>query len=424
MTIRASSNILRVRKPHEASRVTFVELFFDLVFVFAITQLSHFLLEHFSAIGVFETLLLLLAVWWVWIDTSWCTNWLDPDRAPVRIMLFVLMLAGLILSTSIPHAFDSRGLTFALAFVFMQVGRCLFMLYALNGRSKANFRNFQRITLWLVGSGIFWIAGGLSQGPARIALWSVAVAIETAGPALYFFVPGLGRSSVADWDVEGHHISERCGLFIIIALGESILVTGATFARLDWTFATGAAFLTAFTGSVAMWWIYFNIGAERASHMIASSANPGRLARFGYTYVHILLVAGIIVAAVADELILAHPGGHTDFKTAATATGGPVLFLLGNILFKRAYMGWMPLSHLVGLGLFALWIPTALVLPPLAYGAGAAAILIVVAAWETLSLRPSLKALPAEEIAPERLARAKRSLRKKRAVAAKAKKRR
>jgi low temperature requirement protein LtrA len=116
-----------------------LELFFDLVFVFAITQLSHLLLEHLTWLGAVQTALLLLAVWWVWIFTSWVTNWLDPDKAPVRLLLFVLMLAGLVLSASIPKAFETRALPFALAYVFMQVGRCLFMLWALQGSSPANF---------------------------------------------------------------------------------------------------------------------------------------------------------------------------------------------------------------------------------------------------------------------------------------------
>lgn len=407
MRFAVTTSLLRVRTPHAEARVGFVELFFDLVFVFAVTQLSHYLLEHFTPLGVFQTALLLLAIWWAWIDTSWVTNWLDPDRAPVRLMLFALMLAGLVLSTSIPQAFGSRGLAFAAAFVLLQVGRCIFMLWSLHRHDANNFANFQRITAWLVASGCLWIAGGLSEGATRVVLWTGAVAIETAAPALFFWVPGLGRSSTEDWNIEGRHIAERCGLFIIIALGESVLVTGATFAKLEWDAATIAAFLVAFAGSVAMWWIYFNIGAERASHLIASAADPGRLARFAYTYVHILLVAGIIVAAVADELILAHPGGHTDFKTAATAIGGSALFLIGNILFKRSYMDWMPLSHLVGLGLLILLAPGALVLPPLAFGAGATAILILVAVWETLSLHPSLKMLPAEEVAPRKRARLK-----------------
>src|SRR5215510_2344896 len=121
MTFGARSNFLRIRGDHEHNRVTFVELFFDLIFVFAITQLSHFLLEHFSLLGVVEATLMLFAVWWVWTYTSWATNWLDPQTMPVRIMLFVLMLAGLVLSTSIPLAFDSRGLAFAGAYAFMQL---------------------------------------------------------------------------------------------------------------------------------------------------------------------------------------------------------------------------------------------------------------------------------------------------------------
>src|SRR5919109_3588280 len=144
--VTTATNLLRARQAHEHSRVTFVELFFDLVFVFAVTQLSHLLLEHLSILGAVQTALLMMAVWWVWIFTSWVTNWLDPQRTPVRLMLFALMLAGLVLSMSIPEAFESRGIAFAAAYAFMQVGRSLFMLWALARHSQANFRNFQRIT--------------------------------------------------------------------------------------------------------------------------------------------------------------------------------------------------------------------------------------------------------------------------------------
>jgi low temperature requirement protein LtrA len=388
MNFGARTNLLRARAGHEHGRVTYVELFFDLVFVFAITQLSHFLLEHFTALGAIETLLLLLPVWWVWIFTSWATNWLDPRFTSVRLMLFALMLAGLVLSTSLPKALDTRGLAFAAAYVFMQVGRCLFILWALRRHSAGNFRNFQRITAWLVLGGVFWIAGGVTEGGMRLALWGAALFIEYLSPTVGFWVPGLGRSKTAEWDVEGSHMAERCGLFIIIALGESILVTGAAFGQQEWTAVAMAAFATAFVGSVAMWWIYFNVGAEAGSARIAGSDDPGRLARLVYTYFHIPIVAGIIVAAVADELILAHPSGHVDFKMAATALGGPALFLIGNILFKRTMTGHPGLSHMVGLGLLALLAPAALVLSPLALGVAITLVLLIVAIWETRSLRP------------------------------------
>ena len=124
----ATPHSLLRRDGAERSRVTMVELFFDLVFVFAITQLSHWLLAHPDAQGALRTGLLLAAVWWVWIYTSWCTNWLDPERAPVRVALFALMLAGLVMSASIPQAFGERGLAFAAAYVAMQLGRTLFFL--------------------------------------------------------------------------------------------------------------------------------------------------------------------------------------------------------------------------------------------------------------------------------------------------------
>ena len=382
------TSLLRARDTHEDNRVTFVELFFDLVFVFAVTQLSHGLLEHLTPQGLLQMMVLLMAVWWGWIDTSWVTNWLDPQRTAVRVMLFLLMLCGLMMSTAIPHAFDERGLVFACAYAAMQVGRTVFMLWALRHHHDVNYRNFQRIAVWFSVSAAFWIAGGLASGETRMLLWIVGMSIETLSPSLGFYVPGLGRSTTADWDVAGGHLAERCGLFVIIALGESILVTGATFAGIEWNAPTVAAFLAAFVGSLAMWWIYFNVGAERGSRRIERSDDPGRLARLAYTYFHIVIVAGIIFCAVSDELILTHPLGHTEPSVVATILGGPAVYLVGNILFKQAIVGRIPLSHLIGLALLAgLW-PAAsyLDLPPFALGAAASAALVVVALWETVSL--------------------------------------
>ena len=242
---------------------------------------------------------------------------------------------------------------------------------------------------------MFWIAGAFAQGDTRFALWAVALVIEYVGPSLGFWTPGLGASTTSDWDVEGGHLAERCGLFVIIALGESVLVTGATFAKLPWTPVTVASFLVAFVGSVAMWWIYFNIGAERGSRHISASDDPGRLARLVYTYLHLPLVAGIIVAAVGDELVLAHPTGHTNVQTAAVLLGGPALYLIGNLLFKRASAKHFPLSHLVGLGLLALLVPAATVASPLMFSGATALVLVIVAIWETRSFRPSRANAPA-----------------------------
>lgn len=388
MIFGSTDNLLRVKhEEHTHHRVTFVELFFDLVFVFAITQLSHTLLEHFTPLGAAQTLLLLLAVWLVWVYTCWVTNWLDPERIPVRLMLFALMLAGLVLSTSLPQAFETRGLAFAGAFVIMQVGRSLFMLWSVRRHSAVNFKNFQRITAWLALSAVFWIAGAFAHGEMRFALWALAVVLECAAPSTGFWTPGLGASTTTDWDVEGGHMAERCGLFIIIALGESILVTGATYGKLDWSAHATAAFLVAFIASVAMWWIYFNIGAEKGSENISTSSDPGRLARVAYTYIHLLLVAGIVVTAVGDELVLSHPAGHIDMKTALSVLGGPALYLLGNMLFKRIMTARPALSHMAGLVMLALLVPAVPTLSPLLLSAASTLVLTIVAGWETWSLR-------------------------------------
>jgi low temperature requirement protein LtrA len=373
--------------PHQHTRVTYAELFFDLVFVFAITRISHTLLAHFTPLGALQVTLLFLAVWWVWVFTAWITNWLNPEKTPVRLLLFAMMLGGLVLSTSIPTAFDGRGLWFAIAYAAMQVGKTIFLCVSTPPSRPRIRRNAIRTAAWLSTSGIFWIAGGLAEGQSRLVLWAIALVIEYISPAVRFWIPGYGASSVADWRIEGGHMAERCGLFVIVALGESIVVTGATFADLTWSIETVIAFVSVFVGSVSMWWIYFHRGAEAGSEQLSKSSEPGRLARLAYTYLHMPIVAGIIVSAVADELVLKHPNGHSDLKTVVSAIGGPLLFLFGTILFKYSFRGFLQLSH--GAGIMALgvlaWFAGGL--SPLTLSILTTAIMVMVAVWESISLR-------------------------------------
>jgi len=385
--------MFRLIAPNQHSRVSYAELFFDLVFVFAVTQLSHTLLNHFTPLGAVHVTLLFLAVWWVWVYTTWIANWLNPEMTPVRVLLFLLTLGGLVLSTSIPTAFEGRGLWFALAYAAMQVGRTAFYLASTPpGRNLAR-DNAIRILAWLSASAVFWILGGFAEGPSRLWLWAAALAIEYVSPAARFWTPGLGASTVEAWAVEGGHIAERCAGFIIIALGESIVVTGATFGELTWTAENITAFVSAFLGSIAMWWIYFHKGAEAGSELISKSSESGRLARLAYTYLHMPIVAGIVLSAVADELVLKHPHGHSDIRTVVSAIGGPVLFLVGTILFKHSIRGFLQLSHGVGIVMLAALAWFAGGLSPLWLSTLTAAIMIIVAAWESLSLRSG----PAEQ---------------------------
>jgi low temperature requirement protein LtrA len=181
-------------------------------------------------------------------------------------------------------------------------------------------------------------------------------------------------------------MAERCQLFLIIAFGESILVTGSTFGQAV-SPSTAAAFVVSFTGSVGLWWAYFGRSAEAGSGVIASASDPGRLARSAYTFLHLPMVAGIVVSAVGDELVISHPGGHTGPEVTLTVLSGPALFLAGHALFRRVLWGRFPASHLAGLPVLAALAPLGLVAPPLVLATAAAVTVVAVATWESVSRR-------------------------------------
>jgi low temperature requirement protein LtrA len=377
------------RQQEGAARVTHVELFFDLVYVFAVTQLSHHLLSHPTITGALQTALLLAMVWLVWAYTTWVTNWLDPARIPVRLLLIGLMLAALVLSAALPEAFGDRGLLVGVAYAVMQIGRSIFAVVALRGRPLQ--RNFQRILAWCVVSGALAAAGGLAPG-GRAWLWLAAVGVDLLGGVAGFYTPGLGRSATTEWTIEGGHFAERCQAFILIALGESLVVIGATLARL---LASGisageaTAFLVAFIGSVGLWWLYFDRSADEAARVIAASADPGRIGRTAYHLIHPVMVGGIIVVAAADEVILSDPGATGSVSTAWLVLGGTALFIAGHAAFKVAVWRLAPWSRLAAvavLGLLGLAAPR---LPALALGACAAAVVVAVAAVDHWGPAPS-----------------------------------
>ena len=383
MYVSDQGGLLRARDG-DAVQVTPLELFFDLVYVFAITQLSHLLLSHLTLRGVLETVMLLLVVWGVWVYTAWFTNWFDPDRLPVRLVLVAVMLASLLMSVAIPEAFGKRGLMFALAYVAIQVGRTFFTFIALRkslGTSHPLSRTFQRILTWFVASGVLWITGGLLEGEARYAVWLLALAVDYSGPVVGYYVPGLGRSRTQEWTIEGGHFAERCQLFVIIALGESILVTGTTFGEIEASTAT----VSAFVGSVALWWIYFARSAEAAREVFISSEDPGRLGRSAYTYFHLPMVAGIIAVAAADELTVAHPGEPGTLASITLTLGGTALFVAGHALFKWAVFGVLPWSRAVAVAALMALIPAGFAIPTLALSGAAGLIVVGLAVWDTLA---------------------------------------
>ena len=366
-------------------RVTNIELFFDLVYVFAVTQLSHYLLGHANLRGALQAGLLLAMVWLIWSYTTWVTNWLDPELLPVRLLLVVLMLISLAMSASLPRAFEDLGLWVGGAYAIQQIGRSVFMVTALRGHPLE--ANFQRILAWCVVSSAFAVAGGLAHGHARALLWLGAVCVDLLGGVAGFYTPGLGRSRTSDWTIEGGHFAERCQAFILIALGESIVIIGATLTGVkEITAASVASFVVAFAGSVALWWLYFDQSAGAAAEMIARSDDPGRLGRSAYHLIHPVMVAGIIVSAAADQKVLADPGQPASTAAAWMILGGPALFLAGHAAFKLVVwrvVSWPRLAGIAGLGLLAL---AAHAIPALALAACAAVLVIAVAAADRLPL--------------------------------------
>jgi len=372
----AQPGVIRVRtEAGERVRVTNIELFFDLVFVFAITQLSGFLLGHRSFAGALQAALLLAMVWLLWAYTTWLTNWFDPEKIPVRLLLIGLMLVSLVISAALPGAFRSSGLLVGAGYAVMQVGRSLFAVVALRNQPPGSARrplalNFQRILVWCCVSGALALAGGLVPGLVpRVLLWLGAVGVDLLGGVVGFYTPGMRRATTREWDIEGGHFAERCQAFILIALGESIVVTGATFAGLlagplarpgQHHAATILAFLVAFIGSAALWWLYFDRSADEGARLIAASADPGRLGRSAYHFIHPIMVAGIILTAAADELVLARPWAVGVPSTSWLILGGTAVYVAGHLAFKLTVWGKLSVPRvaaLVVLGLLGLSAP-------------------------------------------------------------------
>lgn len=376
---------LRHRDGHHA-RVTFEELFFDLVYVFAVTQLSHELLHHLTGAGVLETMILWFAVWLGWQYTCWFTNWFDPETVRVRGALFAIMLAALLMAAAIPGAFAERGLVFALAYAAIQVGRTAYVVWLLRAGHPL-LRNYQRMLAWLSLAAAFWIAGALVDHTLRIALWGVAVACEYLSPMIGFAFPGLGRSHTREWTIEGGHMAERCQLFVIVALGETLLATGATMADAGrWDGPVVSALLATFFGTLAMWWLYFGTSSKDATATITQADDPGQIGAW-FNYVHAILVAGIIVTAVGNDLVMEHPHGAVAGPHALVLCAGPAIYLLGSIVYKKVVQDRIPRSHLAGVAALLIALPLARHMDLLLMGWLTTLIMLVVSLWESRTLR-------------------------------------
>ncbi|MFY1615425.1 low temperature requirement protein A [Micromonospora sp. WMMD736] len=350
----AHPRLLRRRQGVEPTTST--ELFFDLVFIFTITQVSHYLIAHPDARGAARTALLLALVWFVWVYTTWVTNWLQPDQGPVRAMLIGVTLGSLLLSAAIPQAFAGTGLLFAVVYVVVQVGRTMFTLWATQGNPWL-VDGFQKSLPWIAATSVLVVVGGLVDTPAREVVWAAVIVLEVVGLSIGYPLPGRERSRPERWMVEGGHLAERCAAFVLIALGESILVTGSTLtAHVD--LVRLGAFGVAFAGSVALWWVYFARSAPAAAAVVArAGTRTGALSRVAFNYLHPVMVAGIVVTSAGDERLLHAPGAAATTVTALFTLGGPALFLAGHAGYQAVLWRGLPTSRIVAVVVLLALVP-------------------------------------------------------------------
>jgi low temperature requirement protein LtrA len=366
-----------LRSDEARDQVTNVELFFDLVYVFAVTRLSALLLEDVSVRGALETAVVLAMVWQIWVYTTWAVNYLDPDKLPTRVMLLVAMLGSLLLSSGIPQAYGNLGGLVAGVYVFTQIARPLYIIWALRGDRLQMV--FVRILPWSAVSGVFLVLGALASEDARAALWAVGIAIDLVAAGFGFWVPGLGRSQTTDWTISGAHFAERCQAFVLIALGESLVVIGGLTHLAHAGFKDIAAVVLAFAGAVALWWIYFDRSAEDSAARIEASDDPGRIARDAFHWVHILLVGGIIVSAAADEFLLHDPGQDARGPIQWLVLGGTALFLGAHALFKAVVWRMASWPRIIAVIVLLALVPLGPHMTVLALGGVTLAVVVAVA---------------------------------------------
>lgn len=372
-----------LRKPGQPERSTFLELFFDLVFVFALTRVSLRLVEDVTFQGwmvvteVGQTLLLLLALLIVWFATAWITDLYDPRSPLIQLVVVASMFGALVMAAALPQAFGARGLGFAGAYVAIHVFRGVVLVPALRGHEAQ--RRAAGVLLWYAVSALPWIAGALvEEGPARGVLWTLALAMDYAGASMLFPAPWVRRAR-SPWPVVAEYLAERYQQFFIIALGELILVIGITYSTEH--YAEGGAttaFAVAFVTTALLWRTYVFRAGELLPAAFAAAPEPARLVRRAL-FAHMLMVIGVVVVAVGYDIVINHPSGPTDPIWIGVILGGPILFLAGRALFEHAVFARVSRSRPIGISTLVLVSPVMIFLPPLAVSITAAAVLAGIA---------------------------------------------
>jgi low temperature requirement protein LtrA len=367
--------------------VTFLELFFDLVFVFALTRIVARAYEDLAVDpggstwsralpGAGKTLLLLLALYALWQGTAWTTSRYDPESIAIQAVVAVALGAGLVMGVAVPRAFSGYAEAFAVAYVIGQIARPLVLRVALREQQRQVLKRRMLITYGAIG--VLWIAGAFLDGRTLIALWALAIATEYAAERYGWPVPGLGRSATARWDIAAEHLAERYQQFFLIALGETILVIGVTYSTGPFDRDHTLAFATATITSALLWRVYYHRAGRILPEAIAHSNNPSVIGRSAAT-THLVMIIGVVTTALGYEITIEHPVGHAPAAWIAPILLGPALFIAGRARFEYEVFGRVSPARLVTLAALTLPYPALVFAPPLAASAVAAGVLLAAA---------------------------------------------
>jgi low temperature requirement protein LtrA len=365
-----------LRRPEDPARATFVELFFDLVFVFALFRLSQELRERLTWLGALQTLVLLLALVWVWGNTAWLADRFNAGRPAIQALVIGCMFGSFVLAAAAPQAFGARGLVFAVAYVASQVGRSLFLVVA--GRGGERWRLELRQLFWFGVSALPWLAGAVAHGWARVVLWVVAVTVDWAAFGFGLPMPRMGPMEPKELGVLGELYAERHQQFFAIALGEMIIVSGLAFDSLGFGAGRTAAVVVAFATTVLLWRIYIHRAGAVVDAAVEVAADQGRVLTV-LVCAHLVMVAGVVGISAGDKLVIMYGSQDSEPAWIAVTLGGPALFLTGRAILEYGVFGRVSRDCVIGVLVLVAVSPAMILVPLLIVAIAAAAVLTGVA---------------------------------------------
>ncbi|MGX7671706.1 low temperature requirement protein A [Plantactinospora sp. DSM 117369] len=363
-----------LRHPEAPKRATLLELLLDVIYVAALALLSMRLTEQVTWTAAAEVLVLLMAVWWIWSITALLTDFYNPEEPKIQVIVAWAMLGSVVMTASIPLAFSALGWLFAGMYVAIHLVRG-FVLIAVLRRHQAQIRA-ARFLFWFVLSGALWLAGAFLPASTRLALWAVALLIDAVGGALRYPTPWLGRVPLDQYDKASEHLGERYQQFVILALGDIILVPLLLSGRSGPNAGRMGILLLAFVTMLLLWQIY----VYRAGVLlqVAIDKGPRRATRWA-PYTHLCMVAGIVATATGFELLTGQSRTRAGLGVVAVIVGGPTLFLIGRTVFEYELFGTFSWSRLVWLVVLVGTAPAFLPLAPVAVAGFTGAVLVGVA---------------------------------------------